>query len=390
MKNTDGVQVQCQQLLHADTENDVIHLLRNAGYWDRPELWRYYGDVENNWGQSGNQQSLAEAALAEKIVNAIDARLLNECLVRGIDPKSESAPKSIRSAIAQFFEGGSGDKISIGGYVEEWGTNQISKIDQGITLCATGVRPKLLNITIADCGEGQTPERLPETILSLSKSNKMYVPFVQGQFNQGGTGALRFCGEHNLQLVVSRRNPTLIPQNGESRDQHWGFTIVRRERPKGGRRNSVYTYLAPIGVGTNHEDHHGGVLSFAADNFAIFPGNDGPYDRHASYGTAIKLYEFNYRGERSNILRGKSLRSRLDLLLPEVALPVRIYEYRSNPQGTFLEQKSRETTLQGLRHRLKNSDNVEKNFPIALPFSLQGQKPHCAPIRLQTAGDGER
>ena len=287
-----------------------------------------------------------EAALAEKIVNAIDARLLNECLVRGIDPQSESAPKSIRSAIAQFFEGGSGDKMSVGGYIEEWGTNQISKIDQGITLCATGVRPKLLNITIADCGEGQTPDRLPETILSLTRSNKMYVPFVQGQFNQGGTGALRFCGEHNLQLVVSK-HPALIPQNRKSRDQHWGFTRATRG-PKG-RRNSVYTYLAPIGVGTSYEDHHGAVMSFAADSFAIFPGN-GPYDRHASYGTAIKLYEFNYRGERSNILRGKSLRSRLDLLLPEIALPVRIYEYRSNSQGTFLEQKSRETTLQGLRH----------------------------------------
>ena len=373
MKNTYDPQDLCQKLIQADTETDLIHLLRDAGYWDRPELWRYYGDVENNWGQSGNQQSLAEAALAEKIVNAIDARLLNECLVRGIDPQSESAPISIRAAIAQFFEGGSGDKMSIGGYIEEWGTNQISKVDQGITLCATGVRPKLLNITIADCGEGQTPDRLPETILSLTRSNKMYVPFVQGQFNQGGTGALRFCGEHNLQLVVSRRNPTLFPQNGNRRDQHWGFTIVRRERPKGGRRNSVYTYLAPIGVGTSYEDHHGAVMSFGADSFAIFPGNNGPYDRQASYGTAIKLYEFNYRGERSNILRGKSLRSRLDLLLPEIALPVRIYEYRSNPQGTYLEQRSRETTLQGLRHRLKNSDNVEKHFPIPLPFSLQGQ-----------------
>jgi hypothetical protein len=37
---------------------------------------------------------------------------------------------------------------------------------------------------------------MPETILSLARSNKMYIPFVQGQFNQGGTGALRFCGYH--------------------------------------------------------------------------------------------------------------------------------------------------------------------------------------------------
>jgi hypothetical protein len=28
----------------------------------------------------------AEAALAEKLVNSVDARLINECLVRGINP----------------------------------------------------------------------------------------------------------------------------------------------------------------------------------------------------------------------------------------------------------------------------------------------------------------
>lgn len=362
----------CEALMHAETEKDVIDLLHDAGYWDKPELWRYYGDVENNWGQSGNQQSLAEAALAEKVVNAIDARLINECLVRGLDPKSESAPKTIRSAIAQFFEGGSGDKMATGGYVDEWG-GKIREVAQGITLCATGVRPKSLNITIADCGEGQTPERLPETILSLSKSNKMYVPFVQGQFNQGGTGALRFCGENNLQLVVSRRNPKLLSQNGKGSDEHWGFTIVRRERPRGGRRNSVYTYLVPVGVGTDRKNHHGGVLSFAAEKFAIFPGNDGPYDRRASYGTAIKLYEFTYRGEKSNILRGTSVLSRLDLLLPEIALPVRLYEYRQNQHGKFLDPRSRETTLLGLRRRLKDNVNVEKDFPIPLLFSLGGQ-----------------
>lgn len=106
----------CEALLSADTEDDVIRLLQNAGYWDKPELWRYYGDVDNNWGQTGNQQSLAEAALAEKIVNSVDARLINECRVRGIDPKSDAAPKTIRMAVAWFFEGGSGTKMATGAY----------------------------------------------------------------------------------------------------------------------------------------------------------------------------------------------------------------------------------------------------------------------------------
>ena len=73
----------CEDLLRADGESAVVEILRGAGYWNRPELWRHYGDVENNWGQSGNQQSLAEAALAEKIVNSVDARLISECWKKG-------------------------------------------------------------------------------------------------------------------------------------------------------------------------------------------------------------------------------------------------------------------------------------------------------------------
>lgn len=363
----------CSALIRADTETEVIDVLRQAGYWDRRELWRHYGDVENNWGQSGNQQSLAEAALAEKVVNSVDARLINECRIRGIDPKSRMAPNSIRAAVAQFFEGGTGEKFATGGYIDDWSNEKVREVAQGITLCATGERPNL-TITVSDCGEGQTPDSLPETILSLNKSNKMYIPFVQGQFNQGGTGALRFCGTQNLQLVVSRRNPSLLPDKHGERDGHWGFTIVRREWPEAGRRNSVYTYLAPVGVNSGHNERGGRVLSFAADRFGIFPGKDGPYDRNSRFGTAVKLYEYQYIGERSNILRGKSLLSRLDLLLPEIALPVRVYEYRSNQEGELLKPGSRETTLLGLRRRLTDNENVEELFPVSIPFAPQGER----------------
>lgn len=363
----------CRALLDADTEAEAITILQKAGYWDRNELWRYYGDVENNWGQSGNQQSLAEAALAEKIVNSVDARLINECRASGMDPKSNNAPNSIRTAVARFFEGGTGEKLATGGYVEDWGNDKVREVAQGITLCATGERPNL-TITVSDCGEGQTPDLLPETILSLNKSNKMYIPFVQGQFNQGGTGALRFCGNQNLQLVVSRRNPRLLPESHSARDSQWGFTIVRRERPEAGRRNSIYTYLAPEGVNKGHNEREGQVLSFAADEFDIFPGKEGPYDRKAPFGTSVKLYEYQYIGEKSNILRGKSLLSRLDLLLPEVALPVRVYEYRSNKKGEFLKPGSRETTLLGLLRRLIDNENVEGGFPVSIPFAPLGER----------------
>ncbi|MBC6442636.1 MAG: hypothetical protein GDA53_05830 [Rhodobacteraceae bacterium] len=374
---TDETRCLCEKLLRADEEDDVVSLLQKAGYWDDHRYWRHYGDIENNWGQSGNQQSLAEAALAEKIVNSVDARLINECRKRNMKPEDNDAPPTPRAAVARFFENSTGEKIATGGYIEDWDAKKTRDIAKGITLTATGKRPKGLNITVSDCGEGQSPDKLPDTILSLSKNNKQYIHFVQGQFNQGGTGALRFCGDRNLQLVISRRNPDLLPDCASVRDREWGFTVVRREYPddtRDGRKSSVYTYLAPVGIGGGARDRCGNVLSFAAESFGIYPDDEKPYGREARYGTAIKMFDYRFTGEKSNILRGQSLLSRLDLLLPEIALPVRFYEYRTNKAGSYLDVGSRRKNLFGLLRRIRDSDNVESGFPVNIPFQPNGEK----------------
>ena len=41
----------CFALLHAETETEVIEVLKKAGYWENTAAWRYYGDVENNRGR---------------------------------------------------------------------------------------------------------------------------------------------------------------------------------------------------------------------------------------------------------------------------------------------------------------------------------------------------
>ena len=94
----------CLNLLRADTERDVIEILKRAGLWGNPYAWRLYGDKEGNFAQAGNQQAQPEAALVEKIVNCCDARLMSECLKREIDPESSTAPQNIRDAVAMFFE----------------------------------------------------------------------------------------------------------------------------------------------------------------------------------------------------------------------------------------------------------------------------------------------
>lgn len=358
----------CLRLMRADTQEDVIEALTEAGYWKNGAAWRMFDDSENNYSTIGNQQSRAEAALVEKIVNSIDARLVNACLAAGIEPESDSAPQSIRAAVARFFE--KNEKKELGpdaGRVKNWPPSLRTTEARLITVSATGMKPEdhgYACLTIADAGEGQTPSKFPDTFLSLNKSNKLRIPFVQGKFNMGGTGALQFSGANNLQLVVSRRNQALLGKKPSATDRQWGFTVVRREDPvSGSRRNSTYTYLAP----------EKSVLSFDADTMPIFPEGQNAYGREHAWGTLIKLYEYEMKGFRTNIvLGGGGLMRRLDLLLPEVALPIRLYECRSykGHSGSY------ETNVIGVGVRLDDDGqtNLEEGFPASAVISALGEE----------------
>ncbi len=371
--NNEQTKSLCLGLMKVDTETEVIQLLTQAGFWNDPAAWRYYGDYENNFNTIGNQQSRPDAALVEKFVNSEDARLTNECLVRGINPEGPDAPQSIRAAVAVFFE--EGRKItSIAGRVANWSDAKRSEIARGITLAATGFPPREGKpcFTIADSGEGQTPKSMPDTLLSLNRSNKLRISFVQGKFNMGGTGVLKFCGRHNLQLIVSRRNPAILKSNtSEASDMQWAFTVVRREDPNDGRRSSVYTYLAPLGA--QAKSRQGEVLRFDAPSMPIFPEGRNAYARHSEWGTLIKLYEYSAAGySNTHILRKDGLLSRIDLLLSDPALPIRLHECRPAFKG---HEGSFETTLTGLAVRLEDdkAENLEEGFPASCPLSVEGE-----------------
>src|SRR5215471_12442333 len=95
----------CMSLMQADTEAEVVSILQEEGYWDNQRAWRPVGDNSNNFATIGNQQSEAIAALVEKIVNAVDARLIHACRRAGVDPEGPGAPQSVREAVSRFFEG---------------------------------------------------------------------------------------------------------------------------------------------------------------------------------------------------------------------------------------------------------------------------------------------
>lgn len=365
----------CEALMHADTANAVEEILELSGYAEDGDHWRYYGDSQNNYATVGNQQANPISALAEKITNAIDARLINECLLRGIDPESPSAPQSPREAVAVFFENQNLPVPDYAGRYSAWTAGEVTSQAKNITITATGPRGKHMpSITIADTGEGQEPSLFPSTLLSLGQTNKFCIPFVQGKFNMGGTGVLPYCAQNRgYQLIVSRRNQ-LLSQTSDHRAGEWGFTLVRRQEPVGNMRSSIYTYLAPIDISCERK---GGVLSFAAETFPILPESldmrPRAYSRLGKHGTLVKLYEYDLQGYKSNIIQsGGGLRYKLEASLPDPALPVRMYEARvfEGKRGSF------ETNMLGAVARLSNdkNDNLEPSFPQRGIIQLEGRR----------------
>ncbi len=322
----------CVALLQADTEAEVVSLLKKAGYWDDPSVWRFYGDQSENCATVGNQQSRAEQALIEKAMNSIDTKLLAAAKIKGIPLNGPEAPQSVFEARHLLFE-------------EE--LKDVDKLSHSITIAATGKRTRP-SITIADDGEGQTPSGKPGTILSLHKGNKNAIPFVQGKFNMGGCGVLEFCGvDHNVELVISKRNPKLLPKDATAADKEWSFTIIRREDPgPASPRASRFTYLAP---GKADEKGNRALLSFAAPNFKIFPIKNSPYAREAEWGTLFKMYEYAIRATTNMMLEG-GLMGRVRILLPEPALPIHFHECRdyTGHSGSF------STPMGGLIYTLEN------------------------------------
>ncbi len=81
------------KLANADSEEEVISILRSQTIGIIRKIGRLYGDIENNFSVIGNQQSLPESAIVEKLINSVDAVLMRECLRRRIDPESSEAPR---------------------------------------------------------------------------------------------------------------------------------------------------------------------------------------------------------------------------------------------------------------------------------------------------------
>lgn len=366
----------CLQLLFADDEEEIIRILKSNDYWGNPKLWRLYGDTPDNYGPAGSQANESEAALVEKITNSRDARLMLKCLLKGIDPKGNIASQTVKEAIGKFFN--IAPDTDVEGDISELDNSTKTRLANGMTMSLTGESPGVERkdvypcITFSDDGEGQTPDDIPDTILSLNKSIKSEIKFTHGKFNMGGTAVLRFCGNKNLQLVISRRQPELInkyKKDTTSRDHEWGFTIVRREFPEGNRTKSWYKYLAPIPNAKKPDEPK--ILSFSSNVLPIFPDKNEAYKRTAEWGTLIKLYNYKTKS-RGHALRDSGLLRALEILLPDIGLPLRIHECRKSFKG---HSGSFANNLTGIQNRLREeNDSLELREPLGDTITINAQR----------------
>jgi hypothetical protein len=340
-----------QELLTAEAEADALAVL-GAHDLLEPSLWVLLGDQDNNFSIVGNQHSEPTGALVEKVINGIDARLMAACFEAGMDPEGPHAPESMRDAVEHFF-GVSGGRL--GDLTER----EQRELASGIQLVAVG-RKDSPSYLIIDEGEGQTPRSFPDTFMSLARSNKLRIPFVQGKFNSGGTAVLQFCGRENLQLIASRRHPAAPVEPSDPSAGQWGFTVVRRIEPAAGdsRRNSMYVYLAPGNA----------VPAFTADSISVRPGlsrkgQPAPaYSEPLSYGTVVKLYEYRWKAP---TLATTEARFELEKYLHAPALPFRVIESREYRANYYA------TTVSGIWASIEADEGseergkVEEGFPTS-------------------------
>ena len=162
----------CLALVKSDSESEAIRVLREAGLWDDQDCWTPLGGIDNNYGTIINQQASAEAALAEKITNSIDARLMAECRRVGHDPQASvmrdgtEMPTSPQDAVDTF-----------GCHWKDVGerADGLTPHAQKIAVVVTGrKRPHPACVSVVDQGEGQTPDTFPDTFCSIYRSKGIH------------------------------------------------------------------------------------------------------------------------------------------------------------------------------------------------------------------------
>jgi hypothetical protein len=338
-------------IFKTENENELYEIVMKDKLLSDNNNWLPYGGKDkndrSNFGTFENQQSSPVPALVEKITNAIDSLLLKKCRLGEIDPKGKFAPQDMATAVEKFFGIKNGDFSEI----PQSGRRNIA---EDIQIIAEGNR-QIPNLIVYDNGEGQHPDDFQNTFLSLFQGNKTDIPFVQGKYNMGSTGAVIFCGEHRYQLIGSKLCDKLNTRDSNE----FGFTLVRKhpltEAEESRLKSSWYEYF---------------VIDGEIPRFSIEELDLGLYERKFETGSIIKLYSYGLpKGSRSYLTW--DMWRDLNQYLYHPALPFLVYEKRwpahvqKTPSKPILGNKTRLV--------LDERDKKEKTITISVTDAKMGE-----------------
>ena len=324
-----------ENLLIAQSVAEVHKIVEDEelAYWfDNTSNWAPYGGRPKNWDIVGNQQANAIGALVELITNGIDAILLRKAREAGIqDFRGADAPQSMFDAVKKFFP------AVVEGRIANLSPAQRTQLaEKNIVIGvkrAERANGRYPTYTVIDKGDGQEPDEFPKTFLSLSERNKEGIQFVQGKFNMGSTGSLRFCTKSDILLGHYK---FLISNRPGSK--YWGWTLIRVRKPRAGEGLPVAEYFCPGAQ----------IPRFRAEKLLTLPHEVlGVVEE----GTVVKLYEFDVGAPAHQVDVG--LDNALTVNLIDCAIPVRIYDFDAKP----VENKG-ELRKQGIAARTFSGMNV--------------------------------
>ena len=304
----------CIALLRAESEAEVQSIIKKTPEMANPKNWALLDNRETNFNIVSNQASDGGKALTELMTNMVDAVLTRYAYEKGINPKGTCSPtpqsmyEAVRELVYSSLHGG---KLSALGSKDPWLKNFAI---QNLVIGVTGARRQrdgLPCYTFIDNGEGQRAEDFRDTFLSLSAGHKKSIPFVQGKYNMGSSGVLRYCGERWFKLILSRRYDRKTP---------WAWTIMRQRPDSSDKMPVVQFFMLP----------NGDIPSFTMDGlYPLKTSTQNIYDGvFLKSGTVVKLYDYNIG---RNFLSFRGAREALNENLIETILPFRILDLRQTP-----------------------------------------------------------
>lgn len=386
MANMNGV---LKKLLYqAQHGSDVDEILTEANLLEE-DLWKPIGADHANETIIRGQSSSAEGALGERIINSIDSVLMRKCYEHGIDPRSNNAPSSMKDAAERLLHLPDGKLGKFQG-------NYSDIVD--IFCTATGNESHKLTLNLADRGEGQTPDNMKHTFLSLpigkDSPYKKGIPFVQGRYNQGSSGSYKFSP---YTLIVTKRPESLLTVKSRliidqhikgstldeiyNRKNEWGWTIVRKFERQRDTDMSWYGYLAPDDIVPSYNHTKMKLLPKSSIpkvsdklsdkekrsklNELKKAASDLAYNEEMDGGSFIKLFDFPFTKIKNSDIWSVGIRELRSKIFYETVLPIKMTELRS--WGNRIKGRGDYSYLTGLLSSIIREDAkdkfIEKNYP---------------------------